>query len=228
MHKTVVVAAALLALSTQAEARPYHTLHHVGYFRQPTTMLAGDERVVGFRPSGCPNAFCGCEASLYKFGRIIPELNLASNWRRFPRAAPASGMAAVTGGHVMILEQHVAGDVWLVHDGNSGGHLTREHPRSIAGYTIVDPSSGSSGVGVAGTRQSAPPYASALWQNQRAASAWQGQPHAWQGQRSSYASGYGWQSQSTYAWQNQNAWQNRRTLVAATSWRTVSRLRRHR
>jgi hypothetical protein len=30
-----------------------------------------------------------------------------------------------------------------VHDGNSGGHVTREHPRSIAGYTIVDPSSAS-------------------------------------------------------------------------------------
>jgi hypothetical protein len=228
MHKTVVVVAALLALSARAEARPHHTLHRAGHFQQPMTMLAGDEKVVGARPSGCPNAFCGCEASLYKFGRIIPELNLASNWRRFPRAAPSSGMAAVSGGHVMILEQHVAGDVWLVHDGNSGGHVTREHPRSIAGYTIVDPSSGSGGVGVAGTRQSAPSYASAYarqdqrasyaWQNQGAASAWQGQPHGWQGQRSPYA----WQSQGAYGWQNQ------RTLVAATSWRTVSKLRRHR
>jgi hypothetical protein len=51
-------------------------------------------------------------------------------------------MAAVRPGHVMILQQHVAGDIWYVHDGNSGGHVTREHPRSIAGYTIVDPSSG--------------------------------------------------------------------------------------
>jgi hypothetical protein len=39
------------------------------------------------------------------------------------------------------LQAHVAGDVWNVHDGNSGGHVTREHSRSIAGYTIVDPSS---------------------------------------------------------------------------------------
>jgi hypothetical protein len=50
-------------------------------------------------------------------------------------------MAAVRSGHVMILQQHVSGDIWYVHDGNSGGHVTREHPRSIAGYTIVDPSS---------------------------------------------------------------------------------------
>jgi hypothetical protein len=52
------------------------------------------------------------------------------------------GMAAVRSGHVMILQQHVGGDIWYVHDGNSGGHVTREHPRSISGYTIVDPSSG--------------------------------------------------------------------------------------
>src|SRR5690348_11088562 len=32
------------------------------------------------RPDGCPHAFCGCEASLYVFGKIRPELNLASNW----------------------------------------------------------------------------------------------------------------------------------------------------
>ena len=101
------------------------------------------ERVIGGRPTGCPHAFCGCEASLYRFGRIIPELNLASNWRRFPRAAPSAGMAAVRSGHVMILQHQVDGNIWSVHDGNSGGHLTREHLRSIAGYTIVDPSSGS-------------------------------------------------------------------------------------
>jgi hypothetical protein len=114
-------------------------------FRQSWAMVSpgGEERVVGSRPSGCPNRFCGCEASLYKFGRIIPELNLAANWRRFPRTAPAPGMAAVRPGHVMILESQVSGNVWNVHDGNSGGHVTREHARSIAGYTIVDPNGGS-------------------------------------------------------------------------------------
>jgi len=80
---------------------------------------------------------------LYKFGRIIPELNLASNWRRFPRATPAPGMAAVRSGHVMILQQQVDGSIWSVHDGNSGGHMTREHLRSISGYMIVDPASAS-------------------------------------------------------------------------------------
>jgi hypothetical protein len=139
MHKTVLGVAALLLLSAQAEARPYHHLYRVQHFREAMAMVPSDERVVGGRPAGCPNMFCGCEASLYKFGRIIPELNLASNWRRFPRAAPAPGMAAVRSGHVMILESQVAGNVWTVHDGNSGGRVTREHPRSLAGYTIVDP-----------------------------------------------------------------------------------------
>ena len=152
MRKTVLVFAALLLVSSQAEARPHH-LYRIQHVRDAMAMAPGmtmmtspgmtmtsTERVVGGRPAGCPNAFCGCEASLYRFGHVIPELNLASNWRRFPRAAPAPGMAAVRSGHVMILQAEVGNGVWTVHDGNSGGHVTREHARSLAGYTIVDPS----------------------------------------------------------------------------------------
>ncbi len=138
----VCVALSVLFSTTFSQAHPHH--RHFG--RNSPTLIAGEtggERVIGGRPAGCPHAFCGCEASLYKFGRIIPELNLASNWRRFPRAAPAPGMAAVRSGHVMILQQQVDGNLWSVHDGNSGGHMTREHLRSIAGYLIVDPASAS-------------------------------------------------------------------------------------
>jgi hypothetical protein len=134
----------IIDFSVQAEAHPHHYRHQ--HFRSMVLFVGdnqSDERTVGGRPSGCPHAFCGCEASLFRFGRIIPRLNLASNWRRFPHTIPAPGMAAVRSGHVMILQQQVAGDVWYVHDGNSGGHVTREHPRSISGYTIVDPSSAS-------------------------------------------------------------------------------------
>jgi hypothetical protein len=48
-------------------------------------------------------------------------------------------MVAARRGHVFVLERHIAGHVWLVHDSNSGGRRTRIHPRSIAGYTIVNP-----------------------------------------------------------------------------------------
>jgi hypothetical protein len=48
-------------------------------------------------------------------------------------------MAAVRRHHVFVLERHIGGDTWLVWDANSGRHLTRVHPRSIAGFTIVDP-----------------------------------------------------------------------------------------
>jgi hypothetical protein len=143
MLKAVFPVACFLIYSVQAEAHPHHYRQH---FRSVVSVVAdgqGGERTVGGRPSGCPHAFCGCEASLYRFGKIIPQLNLAANWRRFPRAAPGPGMAAVRSGHVMILQAHVSGDVWNVHDGNSGGHVTREHSRSIAGYTIVDPGSAS-------------------------------------------------------------------------------------
>ena len=96
--------------------------------------------IIGARPSQCPHSFCGCEASLYLFGQVNPELNLASNWmRKFPRTPPAPGMAAVRNHHVFVLMSHVDGSNWLVHDGNSGHGLTREHVRSIRGYIVVNP-----------------------------------------------------------------------------------------
>lgn len=101
---------------------------------------ANRSTVVGRRPAGCPHAYCGCEASLYLFKKIRPKLNRAANWlREFPRTAPAPGMVAARTHHVMVLMSHVRGSRWLVHDGNSGGGLTREHVMSIRGYTIVDP-----------------------------------------------------------------------------------------
>jgi hypothetical protein len=97
--------------------------------------------VIGGRPAGCPQRYCGCGASLKLFGRIRPELNLASNWTRlFPRADAAPNMAAVRYGHVMVLLSHVGGSEWLVYDANSGYGLIREHVRSIQGYVIVNPS----------------------------------------------------------------------------------------
>lgn len=106
-----------------------------------TSDANGNAVILGGRPKGCPHQFCGCEASLYVFGKIKPELNLAANWKKlFPRATPAPGMAAARSGHVMVLVSHIAGDQWLVHDGNSGGGLTRRHVRSIRGYVVVDPS----------------------------------------------------------------------------------------
>lgn len=95
--------------------------------------------VIGGRPPGCPSRFCGCGASLHLFGRIVPSLNLARNWLRFPRTAPAPGMVAARRGHVFVLKHHVNGNIWMVHDSNSGGRKTRMHHRSIAGYTIVNP-----------------------------------------------------------------------------------------
>lgn len=100
----------------------------------------GNAVVIGGRPAGCPRRYCGCSASLYVFGKIIPELNLAATWaRKFPRTSPAPGMVAARPGHVFVLKSHVEGNLWLVRDGNSGGGLTREHVRSISGFKIVNP-----------------------------------------------------------------------------------------
>lgn len=96
-------------------------------------------RIIGGRPAGCPSSFCGCGAALRVFGRIVPELNLAANWLRFPRTSPAPGMVAARRGHVFVLEQHLGGDIWMAYDANSGGHATRMHARSLRGYTVVNP-----------------------------------------------------------------------------------------
>src|SRR5579872_5706575 len=140
VFKSCVFGAVLFLTCYPVLARPHLHHHHQTALRS-VIVTGDDEHVIGGRPAGCPHAFCGCEASLYLFHRIIPELNLAWNWRRFPRAAPAPGMAAVRPGHVMILQSQIAGNVWSVHDGNSGNHLTREHARSIAGYIVVNPGS---------------------------------------------------------------------------------------
>ena len=96
-------------------------------------------QVVGGRPAGCPRSYCGCGASLHVFGRIVPGLNLAANWLRFPRTAPAPGMVAARRGHVFVLERHLEGDTWMAYDANSGRHATRIHARSLRGYTVVNP-----------------------------------------------------------------------------------------
>ena len=95
--------------------------------------------VVG-HPAGCPaRAFCGCGAAVRVFGSPVRSLWLAANWFRFPRTSPAPGTVAVRAHHVMVLEADLGGGVWQVYDANSGGHATRVHARSIAGYVIVNP-----------------------------------------------------------------------------------------
>jgi hypothetical protein len=161
MFKFVLVASAFLALaSTASEARTIRTTgqapgcnvtmpcdfstsqpqsRRISQRQQVTSASVASEQVVSGRPSGCPHAFCGCGASLRVFGRIVPELNLAANWLRFPRTAPAPGMVAARHGHVFVLEAHVEGDTWMAYDANSGGHATRIHARSLRGYTVVNP-----------------------------------------------------------------------------------------
>lgn len=91
-------------------------------------------------PSGCPSrAFCGCGTAVRLLGAPVRSLWLARAWFKFPRAAPAPGMAAVRNGHVFAIEQVLGNGTVLAYDPNSGGRQTRIHVRSLAGYTVVDP-----------------------------------------------------------------------------------------
>lgn len=91
-------------------------------------------------PAGCPRTlFCGCGAAIEVFGTPVRHLWLASNWLKFPAAAPASGMVAANTRHVMVIRQYLGNGKALVYDANSGGGRTRLHVRSLAGYKIVNP-----------------------------------------------------------------------------------------
>lgn len=141
-HFTILMTAIFsIAIADTANARHWHGHHQRGTIHHPHVLDAnGNGVIVGGRPAGCPHNFCGCEASRYLFGVMHAELNLASNWvRKFPRTSASPGKAAVRNHHVMVLISPVGGSNWLVHDGNSGNGLTRDHVRSIRGYTIVDP-----------------------------------------------------------------------------------------
>jgi len=92
-------------------------------------------------PAGCPRvAFCGCGAAVEVGYGPRRDLWPSSAWpRKFPRTNPAPQTVAYRRGHVFVLKRHISGKTWLVADYNSGGHRSRLHPRSIAGYIIVDP-----------------------------------------------------------------------------------------
>ena len=127
----------LLALIWAGPAQARHRHHH----RHHAAVQAAstENQVIGGRPPGCPRAFCGCSASLKIFGRIIPELNLAANWGKFPPASPGPGMAAWRKHHVFVILAVNSDGTVLAHDGNSGKHLTRIHAVKLNGYRVVDP-----------------------------------------------------------------------------------------
>lgn len=115
------------------------TFGAVRHARRDIATHSVGSQVVGSRPAGCPRRYCGCALALRHYGRIVPALNVAENWKGLPRASAAPGMIAARRGHVFELRQHVAGNTWVVWDPNSGRGAIRIHARSIAGYTIHNP-----------------------------------------------------------------------------------------
>lgn len=135
MIRTIVTAAIIALLATPAAAR-----HHQRHYRLSTATYSGQ---VVSHPEGCPHsAFCGCGTSVKVFGHPVRDLYLASNWLRFPRAEPAAGMVAVRNHHVFYIEQVLGEGMVMAWDPNSGGHQTRLHQRSLAGFRVVNPHGG--------------------------------------------------------------------------------------
>ncbi len=138
MLKTVTTAVVILAFFVTAADAKHRRKH-----RHYNPHYSIDRGTVVEHPAGCPGtAFCGCGVSVRVFGRPVRDLYLASNWFRFPRASAGPGMVAVRRGHTFYIERMLGNGVALAYDPNSGGHLTRLHPRSLAGYTVVNPHAG--------------------------------------------------------------------------------------
>src|SRR3954465_8275017 len=151
--KNLIIAGVLFASIAPVHAEP----GDVRYFRQDISpMIRGDGRsssqtvgeVAGSRSQACINPAtrgkltCGCELSLKLFGKIVPDLMLASNWRKsFAPTSPGNGAVAVRPGHVLLVMDHVGGSIYRVWDPNSGGGQTRIHERNLAGWSFVDPNS---------------------------------------------------------------------------------------
>ncbi len=132
-----VVACALALATTSAQARHRH------HYRQSHHYQVASEGSFLPHPSGCPRiAFCACGAAVEIFGHATKSLWAAAAWFKFPRSYPAPGTVAVRSQHVFVLREHIDGQIWRVADYNSGGHLSRLHERSIAGFTIVNPHGG--------------------------------------------------------------------------------------
>lgn len=132
--------------SREGHYRISHLRHSRGvrsiYGSRYTPSQYSERADVGGRPSGCPRAFCGCALALKVFGRIVPTLNLASNWRQFPRDHAAPGNVAVWHHHVALIQSVSANASAIVWDPNGGRGRTWVHIRSLAGATIVNPHGG--------------------------------------------------------------------------------------
>lgn len=139
MRARVLGAIVLLTLGSTAEARHGRHAQHARHQHFART----DSGSIVEHPTGCPrSAFCGCGAAVRVFGQARRDLWLAANWLRFPHvpaSAAAPGMAAARRGHVFVIEQVLGNGMVLAYDANSGGHATRIHPRSLVGYTVVNP-----------------------------------------------------------------------------------------
>lgn len=118
-------------------ARTYYGSNESG--DSPAASLVSRGYASGGRPAGCPHAWCGCGTSLHVYGKIVPSLNLASNWGRFPSAAPGPGMVAYRNHHVKVITGYANGGYTCYDPNSTRGGGSYSGPCSISGYRIVNP-----------------------------------------------------------------------------------------
>lgn len=108
--------AAILLISTSADAKPRHHRHHHYHTYHSD------------RPAGCPHLWCGCY--LRKLVGIADEsLNVALNWMRVgtPASHGCTNCVAVMkrrgGGHVGMVKGYDSSGNPIILSGNHGGRI---------------------------------------------------------------------------------------------------------
>ena len=144
---TAAIAALLFAfVSTSAQARhhhySHHRSHHYAHHRHGGGGVSGGDVTYLPHPPGVRgSAFCGAGAHYALTGEVVNAGTwaIADYW---PAHYHGSTPVAHWSGHVAIIRQNYGDGTALMEDYNSGGHQSRLHQRSIAGYTIVNPYGG--------------------------------------------------------------------------------------
>jgi hypothetical protein len=131
-----LLAAAFLCLSVPAFAQGAADPSRFGpgpHMLSASLDRVGGAPVIGGRPSACPpRRWCGCWASIQKFGRSVRHLWVARAWAKEGRpASPDTANVVVWRNHVGFLKAR-NGDKILVRSGNDG-NAVRERWRSTRG-----------------------------------------------------------------------------------------------
>jgi len=155
LSSVAVAVAAILIISTSAQARGNYYWHRVHYAARgyvfarqrqaaPQAFAFSAPQIFGYPQNSTsqvqdmrrPAAWCGWQMRQLVSGDPGPSFNLARNWARWGQPGPAGIGAVVVWSHHVGKIVGQQGGVWIIESGNDG-HQLRTRPLSIAGAIAI-------------------------------------------------------------------------------------------